>query len=62
LAGVEQKIPPLSIAEGHFDAKVADLRADRANTRARSLTRILSNYERLSQRVKEILADEWDAS
>ena len=71
--GIEQKIPPMSITEADFDAKVAGLRSDRA--RASEMEHAIryhlrehwdedpEHYTRLSERLEEIieeLGDQWD--
>jgi type I restriction enzyme, R subunit len=71
--GIEQKIPPMSITEADFDAKVAGLRSDRA--RASEMEHAIryhlrehweedpEHYARLSERLEEIieeLGEQWE--
>jgi type I restriction enzyme R subunit len=71
--GIEQKIPPMSITEADFDAKVAALRSDRA--KASEMEHAIryhlrehwdedpEHYARLSQRLEEIieeLGEQWE--
>jgi len=71
--GIEQKIPPVSITAAEFDAKVADLRSDRA--KASEMEHAIryhlrehfgqdpEHYGRLSERLEEILeelGEQWD--
>ncbi len=71
--GIEQKIPPVSITEAEFDAKVGELRTDRA--KASEMEHAIryhlrenfdtdpGHYEGLSQRLEEILeeiGEQWD--
>jgi len=71
--GIEQKIPPVSITEAEFDAKVADLRTDRAKASEmehairyhlrENFDQDPEHYERLSQRLEEILeqlGEQWE--
>jgi type I restriction enzyme R subunit len=70
--GIEQKIPPMSITEADFDAKVAGLRSDRA--KASEMEHAIryhlrehwdedpEHYARLSERLEEIieeLGEQW---
>jgi type I restriction enzyme, R subunit len=71
--GIEQKIPPMSITETDFDAKVAGLRSERA--RASEMEHAIryhlrehwdedpEHYARLSERLEEIieeLGEQWE--
>jgi type I restriction enzyme, R subunit len=71
--GIEQKIPPVSITAAEFDAKVADLRSDRA--KASEMEHAIryhlrehfdqdpEHYGRLSERLEEILeelGEQWE--
>jgi type I restriction enzyme R subunit len=71
--GIEQKIPPVSITEAEFDARVAGLRSDRA--RASEMEHAIryhlrehwdedpEHYARLSERLEEIieeLGEQWE--
>jgi type I restriction enzyme R subunit len=71
--GIEQKIPPVSITAAEFDAKVADLRSDRA--KASEMEHAIryhlrehfdqdpEHYGRLSERLEEVLeelGEQWE--
>src|SRR5260370_22805499 len=71
--GIEKKTPPVSITEAEFDAKVGELRTDRA--KASEMEHAIryhlrenfdtdpGHYEGLSQRLEEILeeiGEQWD--
>jgi type I restriction enzyme R subunit len=71
--GIEQKIPPVSITAAEFDAKVADLRSDRAKASEMEhairyhlrehFDRDPEHYSRLSERLEEILeelGEQWE--